>query len=60
MKFCSRSNDAPLIGEGGIEAPVVSEKDPYRSLDDLMAVVEALCPVWPQREPFVAEGKMLL
>jgi hypothetical protein len=24
--------------------------DPYRVLDDLMAVIEALCPVWPPRE----------
>ena len=24
--------------------------NPYQRLDDLMAVVEALCPVWPQRE----------
>ena len=24
--------------------------DPYRVLDDLMTVIEALCPVWPPRE----------
>jgi hypothetical protein len=24
--------------------------DPYRVLDDLMAVIEALCRVWPPRE----------
>jgi hypothetical protein len=29
-------------------------------LDDLMAVVEALCPVWPRRDTFVADGRMLL
>ena len=36
------------------------EEDPYRALDDLMAVVEVLCPVWPPREGFVDGGKMLL
>ena len=29
-------------------------------LDDLMSVVEALCPIWPQREPFVSTAEMLL
>lgn len=23
--------------------------EPYAKLDDLMCVIEALCPVWPQR-----------
>jgi hypothetical protein len=36
-------------GVPSLRAPVPSE-DPYRVLDDLMAVVEALCPVWPPRE----------
>ncbi len=36
------------------------DDDPYRALDELMAAVEALCPVWPARaEPTVAR-KMLL
>jgi hypothetical protein len=25
-----------------------AEKDPYAALDDLMCVIEILCPVWPQ------------
>jgi hypothetical protein len=36
------------------------DEDPYRTLDDLMAAVEALCPVWPPRSGFVNGDKMLL
>ncbi len=41
-----------LFAEGGIVAPVSGERDPFEVLDDLMAVIEALCPVWPHRETF--------
>jgi len=36
------------------------ERDPYERLDDLMTVIEALCPVWPHREPLRDESKFLL
>lgn len=29
-----------------------SPRDPFAALDDLMAVVEALCPEWPKRRTF--------
>jgi len=29
--------------------PSTAVTDPFRALDDLMAVVEALCPRWPAR-----------
>jgi hypothetical protein len=45
---------------GGITAHVVPDDDPYRTLDDLMVVVEALCPVWPERDIFLDSGKMRL
>jgi len=32
--------------------PAQSVRDAFEILDDLMAVVEALCPVWPQRRTF--------
>lgn len=61
MNSFAKLTEAPLAGDGGISAPVfVMEDDPFGKLDDLMAVVEALCPVWPQREPFVDGGRMLL
>jgi hypothetical protein len=34
--------------------------DPYQALDDLMVAVEALCPVWPPREPLRSGPRMLL
>lgn len=46
-------SDTPRhILSGGAVAPrePVPVDDPYRVLDDLMAVIEALCPVWPPRE----------
>lgn len=41
-----------IAGGGGLETPVPSSRDAYEILDDLMAVVEALCPRWPDRETF--------
>jgi hypothetical protein len=37
-----------------------AEREPYERLDDLMAVIEAFCPVWPHREPLRDESKFLL
>ena len=42
----------PLAAEGGVPASAESTRDPYEVLDELMAVVEALCPVWPERPIF--------
>lgn len=60
MTFSGNSTDQPFAGDGGIKPALVSGEDPYRVLDDLMFVVEALCPIWPERGPFVESGKMLL
>jgi hypothetical protein len=35
-------------------------RDPFDSLDHLMAFIETLCPVWPQREPFSGRGEFKL
>jgi hypothetical protein len=50
----------PLAGAGGIVATVQCERDPYEVLDDLMSVIEALCPTWPARGISFASGKFLL
>lgn len=60
MTFSSTSNDYPFVAEGGLPAPTVPQRDPFLALDDLMAVVEALSPIWPQRDPMVDTGKMRL
>jgi YhcG PDDEXK nuclease domain len=49
-----------VANAGGISVPATSVKDPFKALDDPMSVVEALCPTWPQREPFVSTAEMLL
>lgn len=60
MNSLQKSPDAPIAAYDGLEPLVQFVADPYLALDDLMAAVEALCPVWPQRELFVDGGKMLL
>jgi hypothetical protein len=42
-----------IAGEGGVTTPIESDRDPYERLDDLMVVMEALCPRYPEREPFL-------
>ena len=41
-----------LVAGGGIRMPTQTIRDPFDALDDLMVVVEALCPTWPWRESF--------
>lgn len=41
-----------IAAEGGVTAPIESARDPYERLDDLMVVIEALCPKYPERESF--------
>lgn len=52
MNSYTNSTEHFFAGDGGITTPVNSERDPFEVLDDLMVVVEALCPAWPQRETF--------
>jgi len=42
----------PLTSTGGISSPPTDARDAFEVLDDLMQVVEALCPAWPHRELF--------
>jgi hypothetical protein len=48
-------NVQPFVADGGLQAAAPSHRDPYEALDDLMAVVEVLCPVWPLRGTFDPE-----
>jgi hypothetical protein len=41
---------AHLLSDGGLRRPETDVADPLEALDDLMQVVEALCPTWPERE----------
>ncbi len=60
MTSFAKPAEPPFAADAGLSAPVRHEEDPYRTLDDLMAAVEALCPVWPPRTGFVNGGRMLL
>jgi hypothetical protein len=41
-----------LFADGGVAVPLPSERDPFEALDDLMAVMDVLCPQWPARKSF--------
>jgi hypothetical protein len=60
MTSSSKPSDQPFANGAGIQAPVAPDEDPYRALDELMAVVEELCPQWPERGVFINSDKMLL
>jgi hypothetical protein len=60
MSSSKRLPEAPFAAEGGIPSPALRPEDWLRQLDDLMVVVEALCPRWPAREPFAPSATMLL
>jgi hypothetical protein len=50
----------PLASDGGIDTTPEDVADPFERLDDMMQVIEALCPVYPQRAPFEGSGKFRL
>ena len=56
----SAKPEVPFAADGGLRPAPVRENDPYRALDELMAAVEALCPVWPARTEPTITRKMLL
>jgi hypothetical protein len=60
MSSSEKSTDAPIIAGGGVPAPERVVADPYQALDELMAVIEELCPVWPPRPTFTSESNYRL
>lgn len=47
--------DHPLAGPVprlDVEPNSAGLREPFARLDDLMTVLEQLCPVWPVRDPF--------
>jgi hypothetical protein len=61
MSSFAKSAEPPFAAEAGTRAPPRdADPDPYRTLDDLMAAVEALCPQWPERSAGPTRGTMLL
>ena len=60
MSSCAKSVESPIAAEGGIDSAPHPVADPYQVLDDLMAAVEILCPVWPPRDAFQTGSNLLL
>lgn len=44
MKSSPNTSDQPFVNGGGINVVIPPDDDPFRALDELMALVEALCP----------------
>jgi hypothetical protein len=56
-----RRTQQPLVDGAGL--PWIADRparDPFAELDDLMCVVEALCPAWPDRPTFAGSTVFLL
>jgi hypothetical protein len=52
------SNDIHLLASaGGISEAPADSRGPFEVLDDLMQVIESLCPTYPQRDTF-ADGSI--
>lgn len=48
-EICSNPAFHVLVAGGGLQSSVAAQRDPFEALDDLMVVVEALCPEWVQK-----------
>jgi len=52
--------DLPAPPPDGDANAAPAPVDPYEALDDLMVVIEGLCPVWPDKDiPRVTVGFLL-
>jgi hypothetical protein len=51
----------PLLSrDAGVVASPPDSRDPFAALDDLMLVIEALCPRWPPRHTVIGRGSFRL
>ena len=48
MSFSSKQVDPPFAAAGPPRAAPCRPDDPFRALDELMEVLEALCPALPE------------
>jgi hypothetical protein len=48
MSFSKKRVDAPIAAGGPPPMPPWRPHDPFRALDELMEVLEALCPALPE------------
>jgi hypothetical protein len=50
------SDRALLASDAGVVTSPPDTRDPFAALDDLMAVIDALCPHWPARSAVAGPG----
>ena len=60
MSSSEKPPDPPFAADAGIQSTAAQPEDWFQALDDLLVVVEALCPRWPARQPFNISGSLLL
>jgi len=53
----AKSSQYPFAAEGGLESRPSEATDPFKRLDELMAIIEASCPTWPEHQCFTAQGQ---
>lgn len=56
----SDARDWLLVGGCTAPAPPTDSRDPFEALDDLLSVIDQLCPVWPPRDTFAMSGPFVL
>jgi hypothetical protein len=55
------SADLPRVASDALVPTALPDtRDPFAALDDLMAVVDALCPRWPTRSIAAGPGSFRL
>jgi hypothetical protein len=60
-EYLPTDSGQPFAADGGIaHMPPATGRDPFEALDDLMTVIEALCPVWPNRAIFSSTDRFLI
>jgi len=62
VEVAEPQDQTPAIFTGYVPAAVAPTPpdDPFQALDELMAVLEALCPKWPERAPLTDTAGMRL
>jgi hypothetical protein len=48
----SLNDPYPLASAGGVSESPADSRGPFEVLDDLMQVIESLCPTYPSRDTF--------
>jgi hypothetical protein len=56
----TNDDQPPLTRDVKVIASPPDTRDPFVVLDDLMLVIEALCPEWPPRHTVIGPGSFQL